>query len=93
MKLQCDLLDPIIPSKPGKRGYIKGHLFVAEGKVQHIMEQSLGYYREFGMHALSAMQLVHGPLNLSMINFGLIKELLEGFDPIYPDGVAIERWK
>ncbi|KAG4126488.1 hypothetical protein ERO13_D10G159600v2 [Gossypium hirsutum] len=71
----------------------KGHLSVAEGKVQHIMEQSLGYCQEFGMHALSAVQLVHGPLDLSMMNFGLIKELPEGFDPICPDGVAIERWK
>ncbi|MBA0785795.1 hypothetical protein Gotri_026601 [Gossypium trilobum] len=71
----------------------KGHLSVAEGKVQHIMEQSLGYCQEFGMHALAAVQLVHGPLDLSMINFGLIKELPEGFDPICPDGVAIERWK
>ncbi|TYI06014.1 hypothetical protein ES332_A10G128600v1 [Gossypium tomentosum] len=51
----------------------KGHLSVPEGKVQHIMEQSLGCCREFGMHALAAVRL--------------------GFDPICPDGVAIERWK
>ncbi|KAK5794240.1 hypothetical protein PVK06_035457 [Gossypium arboreum] len=39
----------------------KGHLSVAEGKVQHIMEQSLGCCREFGMHALAAVQLVIVP--------------------------------